>query len=110
MCICIDVHAHIYTQLSYICTIASYGLLHIQYHSELTTVVCVSILLQFIAATTYDFVAPVDCSSNSSLALQRRRNPRRPQDFRSGVSTAWNTLTTVRTVIAIASYIILITS
>ena len=45
-------------------------------------------------------MAPVDRNSNSSLALQRRRNPRRPQDFRSGVSTAWNTLATVRTVIA----------
>ena len=51
-------------------------------------------------------MAPVDRNSNSSLALQRRRNPRRPQDFRSGVSTAWNTLTTVRTVIA--SYVLVI--
>ena len=61
-------------------------------------------VLQFIAATTYDFVAPVDRNSNSSLALQRRRNPRRPQDFRSGVSTAWKTLTAVRTTILLLYY------
>ncbi|XP_065883382.1 autophagy-related protein 2 homolog B-like isoform X2 [Dysidea avara] len=56
---------------------------------ELTTRLVQTI--EFLAATTYDFVAPVD---RNSLALARRRNPRRPQDFRSGVSSAWNTLAT----------------